>query len=159
MRWNLIEHRNGHSQKCLFLIYLRDEMIKKLLKSIKYRPLNAILIVSVLFLYFLNNSVLKNITTGIVYEYCVCYLNDLICPLFFLAYSNLLLITVRKELTSLRSILLVSIPAGLIWEFVAPLMKSSSVTDPIDLICYLLGSLIYWWILKTATARKGLLYD
>jgi len=121
--------------------------MKKLLFSIKTRPLNIILIAIVLILYFLNNNVFKVYTTGLLQRFFISYFNDLMCPLFFVSYSNLLLITVNKEMRKLHWILLLCLSAGLLWEFVAPLVKHSSVTDFFDLLCYLIGAAVYWLIL------------
>ena len=76
------------------------------------------------------------------------YFNDLICPLFFFSYANMLLITVGKEIARLWVICLVSLCTSCVWEFVAPLMKPSSTTDPLDIFCYITGGVVYWAILR-----------
>jgi hypothetical protein len=126
----------------------------KIIQSIKARPINMILIMLVLTLYFFNNNFLKANTTGRIHIFLVSYFNDLMCPYFFLGYANMLLITCNKELTSLKSILFVGLTGGFTWEFLAPILKSSSVTDPIDLACYALSTVGYWKVLKIFGARK-----
>lgn len=37
--------------------------------------------------------------------------------------------------------------AGLIWEFGAPILKKTSVSDIWDLVCYMVGGVLYWVIL------------
>ena len=128
--------------------------MQKIVDSIKKRPINIILIVSVIFLYFFNNGFLKGHTTGIVREFFVCFFNDLLCPYFFLAYANLLFITCDREMTSLGTLLLVGTVAGLVWEFIAPLMKRESVTDYFDLLCYIISTIGYWGIIQI-TKRAG----
>ncbi len=118
--------------------------MNKILKSIKTKPINLFLIIAVLILYIINNAVLKKYTTGIFQYFFKCHFNDFICPLLFISYSNILLITIGKEITRFRWIILYGFCSGLIWEFIAPLLKSNSVTDLLDLIFYLLGSCIYW---------------
>ena len=113
-------------------------------ESIKKRPLNLLLIVLVAVLYVLNNLVLKKSFHGAVRFFLVCYMNDLICPLLFLSYINLLLISINRELEQWPQILTVSLCAGAIWEFLAPVFKPSSVTDPWDLACYTAGGMTYW---------------
>ena len=127
----------------------------KIFSSIRKTPINLILIIAVLLLYFLNNMFLKWHTTGIVQEFFICYFNDLMCPIFFLSYSNLLLLGINMELKKLHWILLYGFCAGLIWEFVGPLIKVSSVTDFFDLVCYLLGSIFYWGITRLAFLCRG----
>lgn len=44
--------------------------------------------------------------------------------------------------------------SGLIWELFAPIIKSSSVTDIVDLIAYLFGTFLYWCIIKLYKGGK-----
>ena len=94
--------------------------------------------------YLLNNFILKKISTGIFYYFFVCYFNDLICPLGFFAYVNIMLSFINKKLEKFYQILISCFVCGLIWEFVAPLLKKSSVTDFYDLLCYCIGGILYW---------------
>lgn len=122
--------------------------MKKILLSIKLKPVNFMLIISVLILYLSNNLYLKNHTNDSMQNFFVCYFNDLICPLLFFSYSNILLICVNKELKKLKWIMLMGLCSGLVWEFFAPVIKPSSVTDVKDLMCYILGTFLYWCIIK-----------
>ena len=132
--------------------------MKKLLRhigeSIRKKPVNLILMLVVLCLYFLNNLLLKSHATGWLQYFMICHFNDLICPLFFFGYCNLLLITADKEIKKLPWILLLGLCSGLVWEFLAPVFKPSAVTDLVDLLCYLLGTFLYWCILKLTPERR-----
>lgn len=121
--------------------------MRKIYNSAQKRPINIILLVCVIGLYFVNNHYLKAHTMGNIRLFFICYFNDLMCPLFFFSYANLLLITVNKELHRFWSIIAVGICTSLVWEFFAPLIKPSSTTDLVDIICYMSGSVIYWAIL------------
>lgn len=120
----------------------------KIVGSVKHRPLNMVLISTVLVLYLLNNSYFKLQTTGIIRYFLVCYFNDLICPVLFFSYANLLLLTVDKEITQLWQICFIGLCASCFWEFGAPYIKLTAVTDPIDIVFYLVGSVIYWGLLR-----------
>lgn len=120
----------------------------KILFSIKKRPLNLVLLVGAAGLYLLNNLYLKHVTGGLLYEFMNGYFNDLICPLFFLSYSNILLISVSREMSKLWQLALFSLAAGLVWEFFAPVIKKGSITDLKDLVCYQLGTIVYWILQK-----------
>lgn len=98
-------------------------------------------------LYMLNNYVLKKATDGWIRYLLICHFNDFICPLFFLSYVNTVLLTANREITSLPQLLLLCFAAGLCWEFLAPVVKRASVADIMDLVSYLLGSVLYWRIL------------
>lgn len=123
-------------------------------ESIKKCPLNLFLIILVSGMYLLNHFVLKKSLWGIAWLFCVCYLNDLMCPLLFFAYANLLLLTVGKELKGCAKILAASFCAGMVWEFLAPVVKPSAVTDFWDLVCYMTGGLLYWALLSIWKKEK-----
>lgn len=131
--------------------------MRKILISIKKKPINLVLICIVLCLYFLNNLYLKENTSGLLQKFLICHFNDFICPLFFVSYSNLLLITVNRELKKLKWIMLFGLCSGLVWEFFAPVIKPSSVTDFLDLFFYSMGTFLYWIIVKIFS--KEVIYD
>ena len=108
----------------------------------------------VAFVYVANNCYMKASTTGIVNTFFVCYFNDLICPLFLMSYVNLLLLTVGKKLTSLVKIIVFMASAGVVWEFFAQIVKTSTTTDLYDLLCYIVGGLFYWIIIKCTGNNK-----
>lgn len=122
--------------------------VKKILFSIRLKPINLILIITVFFFYIINNTYLKKCTNGAIQYFLICYFNDLLCPIFFISYSNLLLITVNRELKELKYIFAFGFCSGLVWEFIAPLLKTSSVSDIMDLLFYVFGSFLYWCIYK-----------
>ena len=99
-----------------------------------------------IFRFILNNLIFKKISTGILYYFFTGYFNDLLCPLFFVSYANIMLSFIQKEIVKLQHILLFCFIAGLFWEFIAPLMKKTSVTDFFDLLCYCIGGFLYWVI-------------
>lgn len=80
-----------------FLNKLRLYM-KKIVESIRKRPVNLMLLILVVFAYWINNLFLKEHSGGLLRVFFIGYFNDLICPLFFFSYANMLLITVGKEL-------------------------------------------------------------
>ena len=118
--------------------------MKKLIQTIKTHPLDLVILLTVSLLYQLNNHWLKWATSGIVQAFLICYLNDLMAPLFMLSYSNLLLGIVDRRITRLPHILLFCLVIGGVWEFFAPLIKQRAVWDPFDILCYLIGGAAYW---------------
>ena len=134
--------------------YLFTVLLNKLKSSLKEMPINIILIIIVLALYILNNTYLKHATSGIVQYVLICHFNDLMCPLFLMSYANLLLITVGRKVVSLKSIMFIVIPAGLIWEFFAPFIKPSTTTCLYDLLCYVIGGVLYYYIAKYVRCKK-----
>ena len=76
------------------------------------------------------------------------HFNDFICPLWFLSIANFLFILIGHELTTSTPLLGIGLSAGLIWEYAAPFLNPASVSDPIDMICYLLGTYLYYFLLR-----------
>ena len=121
--------------------------MEKLVESIRKRPINLVLLIFVISAYLLNNLFLKEHSRGFLWLFFVCYFNDLICPLLFFSYANILLIMIGREIEHLWLICLISLCTSCVWEFIAPLMKPSSTTDPLDVLCYTIGGIVYWGIL------------
>ena len=128
--------------------------MEKIKDSLRQRPVNGVLMLMAAVLYLLNDLIFKNIDQPVLHVFFTGYFNDLMCPLFILPYSNLLLLTVRKELKKLPHILLVCLGGSVIWELLAPLYKVGSVRDIWDVACYLTGGVIYWLLLKLCIGGK-----
>ena len=111
-------------------------------------PINGYLIVIVLILYFFNNAVFKVSFEGMAGIFFNGYFNDLICPLFFLSYANILLITVNRGLFTFLKILILISVSGIIWEVFAPFLKENSVTDILDFCCYIIGAILYYLLIR-----------
>ncbi len=97
-------------------------------------------------IYCLNQMILKKHFDGIVGYFCKCYLNDLICPMFFLSYAQIMLIWAKHEIKTYIGLLILGMSAGVIWEYFAPIINPRAVTDGYDLICYFCGIQIYYFI-------------
>ena len=128
--------------------------MKKILLSIKKRPLNPVLIGTMAVLYLLNNLWFKRSMTEEVRWFFTGYFNDLICPLIFFSYVNILLLTADREMTGFLPLTASAAGAGLFWEFVAPLIKPGSVPDPADMLCYLAGGVGYWFLLRLCLRKE-----
>ena len=119
----------------------------------KSDEINIVIIVLVSLLYTINTCVIKSYAKGKFGYFFYCYFNDIISTPFILSYVNLLLQMVNVRITDLRRILLFCLVIGYIWEYITPLLKPSSVSDPIDILCYLGGGIIYWCILRIIEER------
>lgn len=145
---------SGRCHYCCCTYFVFCIILKKLRQSLKKMPINGILIVVITLLYFVNNYILKKHTIGFLNYYFICYFNDLICPLFFLSYVNMLLITIGKKITKLMCILFICVLTGVVWEFFAPFIKNSSTTDFCDIVCYILGGVLYYFIISIWSGEK-----
>jgi hypothetical protein len=38
--------------------------------------------------------------------------------------------------------------SSFVWEFIAPIFKPNSISDPIDILFYFIGTMVYWIIYK-----------
>lgn len=60
--------------------------MKKIVESIRKRPVNLMLLILVVFAYWINNLFLKEHSGGLLRVFFIGYFNDLICPLFFFSF-------------------------------------------------------------------------
>ena len=107
--------------------------------------------VPAMLVYILNRSIKDNITLPIIGYLCRCHLNDFIGGGVFLGYVNILLIiSGRKQNHTLRFTLLISLLASICWEYIAPLFLWYSTSDFWDIVSYVTGALLYFFIMKEA---------
>lgn len=66
-----------------------------------------------------------------------CYFNDILAGITLNAMMSL---TTKYNA---RWGLCLTIVAGIFWEYIAPLFNSKSVSDPLDIIAYLIGFIIF----------------
>lgn len=120
--------------------------IVQLWKSIKKRRTNIICMTLAIAIYCFNQLIFKRLFAGGLGYFCKCYLNDLVCPLFFLSYSQMFLIWAEHEIKTYSGLIILGMAAGCVWEFFAPIVNHRAVTDGYDLICYFCGIQIYYFI-------------
>lgn len=122
--------------------------IKCIVSSSKENSFNLILIMIFSCIYFINNIFIKKYTDGLVQLFFNCYFNDLICPIIFFSYTNILLVTANRELTNLRKLLLIGMVCSLVWEWIGPLLNTSSISDINDVFFYIAGTVLYWCMIN-----------
>ena len=122
--------------------------IKHLIDFANKRFINVVLLFGSSLIYICNRLFFQKLARGSLLLFCKCYLNDLLFPLWYLSIANILLITADFELKSFTPVFAVGLLTGLFWEYVAPLLNPKSVSDPVDLMCYLAGTVLYYSIYK-----------
>lgn len=106
----------------------------------------SILSLSVL-LYLINIYVIKGTYASTLFFKN--YFNDVLAGIVLLSYTKILLSFYSGKYylkEKLHWYLLFILPAGLFWEFVTPLYKKSSVADITDILFYLVGGVIYFYL-------------
>ena len=109
---------------------------------------NIIIAAIAVLLYLLNQCYIKP-TTGHIFFHG--YFNNVLAPLLLLSYVNILLALYDYKGIRLTNFYLVSLfmlVVGIYWQYVAPLYKSSIVSDPLDILANLFGGMIYCLIIR-----------
>ena len=114
-------------------------------KNAQYRLFDVATIFIVALLYVINNIFLKRMCCCTALNtFFVGYFNDLICPLGFISYLNIVFSYINHRIKKWWEIQLWTLGAGMIWEYFAPLVKPTAVADPYDLLCYIFGAGFYY---------------
>lgn len=71
-----------------------------------------------------------------------CYFNDILAGILLNAIAQIMLTNKGLKYTLYRGICL-TIVAGIFWEYIVPLFNSRSFSDPLDIIAYLTGFIIF----------------
>ena len=104
-----------------------------------FRAYNIIIFVIALSLYLLNNHFLHEVNWFFMF-----YFNDFLAIVVLLSFLN---IVYPYKLTNLWLIVLVTILASFVWEYVALFIKPGAIFDFVDIICYFGSMVIYLVIL------------
>ena len=109
---------------------------------------NGLCIVISSCIYILNKLFFIKYTSGKINCFCRSYLNDIICPFFFLGICQIILRWAEHEINSYRGLLFLGMGAGVVWEYIAPFINPKAVSDPCDLYCYFLGITVYYGVIR-----------
>lgn len=110
--------------------------------------INISILILFVFLFLLNTIILKNINIIFFNN----HFNDFLAPFIFLSYVNIIIyMIIKKEINKLKYLILLIIFCSFMWEYIAIFLKPDSVFDIIDILCYILGTLIYWSIIKLSS--------
>ena len=103
-----------------------------------FRAYNLIILVIALSLYLLNNHYLHEINWFFMF-----YFNDFLAIVVLLSFLNIIY---PFKLTNVWIILIVTILASFVWEYVALFIKPWSIFDSMDILCYF-GSMVIYLVL------------
>lgn len=145
--------------------FLRESIryIHENVQSVKfYALMDAVILLLAAILFYANEYLILpaiSYSTGeTIWHYLITsHANDLLGGIAFMAYTNLLISLVRPEVRfkKLAVIAVYIFLCGLFWEGVAPLFIANSVGDPLDILSYLIGAVLYWACLSVVkTTRK-----
>ena len=93
-----------------------------------------------LFLYFLNNILLKSPNWFFSY-----YFADLLASIVLFSFLNSLY---PVKLTNIYLLLFITAIASFVWEYLALFIKRGAVFDLNDVVCYFISCLIYIILIK-----------
>ena len=103
-----------------------------------FRIINLVILILALALYLLNNHILHEINWFFMF-----YFNDFLAIVVLLSFLNVIY---PYKLTNIWLIILVTLLASFVWEYVALFIKSGSVFDLMDIFSYF-GSMVIYLIL------------
>lgn len=113
----------------------------------------AIFIICTL-LHVLNVFILSNINNYGLNYFFSGYFDDLLAPLLLFSYINILLSFYNKKMYSLKYLIIFILMVSIVWEYIIIFIKPTSVTDPVDVLFYVFGTLIYWRVHKNWMQRN-----
>lgn len=113
-----------------------------------FRFENILIFIICVLLYMMNTLTFSKINNFILHYFFTGYFNDLIAPLLLFSYINLLLSFIDKNVYSLKYLIIIIISCSFFWEYLVLFFKPTGISDPVDVLFYIMGTLIYWIIYK-----------
>lgn len=126
--------------------------MKKCIKRRSLITLNIVIGIVVIALYIINKFYLNRVLNILFFRF---YFNDMLGGILIVTYSNVILqfSNYKDALMKLHNILIFTLVVGLFWEYFTPLYYRVSVSDPLDVVAYMLGGVIYYLIIRTNKNR------
>lgn len=109
---------------------------------------NILLISVTIVLYIINQCIKDKIPIYGVKWFMTCYFNDTMGGITFMAYCGLVSEHYHRRMTKLWQVVLLMTSCGFFWEYITPLFRPNTITDPWDILAYVCGGLIYWLIIR-----------
>lgn len=113
------------------------------------RRKNFILIFVTIVLYIINQCIKNMIPIEGIRWFMTCYFNDTIGGITFMAYCGLVFEHYHRRMTKLWKIILLMASCGFFWEYITPLFRTNTISDPWDILAYVCGGIIYWLIMRS----------
>lgn len=116
----------------------------------KQHSTDFVIIIIGFFCYFLNRFWLKEmVKTPYLGYFLRCHFNDFLAGILFLAcynffHSRFFRATFHHD--TLLVVLSISLFCGIMWEYVLPFLFKKGVSDFGDIIAYLCGGMMYYFI-------------
>lgn len=117
---------------------------------------NFLIFLICVFLFELNTMIFSSVSFYQVNYFFLSYFNDLLAPILLFSYINLILSLIKQQIYSLKYLIIIILLCSLVWEYLAIFLKPTSISDPIDILFYILGTLIYWIIYKNWIQKQNL---
>ena len=100
-------------------------------------------------IYVVNRYYLKYLNLPYIGNILKNHLNDFIGGFVFSAYSNLVIVlSGREPIKKLSALMVLMLVASIMWEYVFPAIIKYSTSDIIDVCSYLLGALLYYFVMN-----------
>lgn len=80
----------------------------------------------------------------------------MLAAILILGFANFMLSMVSKQIIKFRYMILFILCCGSIWEFITPLYKPNCITDYYDFIAYIVGTIVYYFIVKLENNKTNL---
>lgn len=113
---------------------------------IRYHRLNKNIKIGFLIfiIYLINRFILKNINVPYLDYFLDNHFNDFLGGTLFCCYVNsILIINGKKAINNFLVIIISMFLVSLAWEFIFPVFLKYSTSDWIDVIFYMLGTILY----------------
>jgi hypothetical protein len=119
---------------------------------------NYLILIICVLLFDFNKLIFLNISYYHLNYFFSGYFDDLLAPILLFSYMNLVLSFINKKIYSIKYLILIIILCSFVWEYLVIFIKPGSVSDPIDILCYFIGTLIYWIIYKNWTHKQNIIH-
>lgn len=118
--------------------------------------LDLLIVCGVWFTYLLNQRFKNEVIIPFIGYFLRCHFNDFLAGFAIPAYVSFVLSISKFHINklSLRTIMSLVAVCSIVWEGIAPIFLKRSIPDFFDIIAYLSGGFLYWYVLTLKTKKR-----
>ena len=84
------------------------------------------------------------------------YLNDILGTVIFLLYLCIVFSFLkRKFIFRYFHIIIITFLCGIFWEYLTPIYRTDTISDPWDILAYMFGGTLFWYIFDGKTLMNN----
>ena len=116
------------------------------MEQIKKYAFDLVLMSVALLLCVINKKVKNNVIEPHMHLFLCGYFNDLVGAIAYSSICDMIFRSNGRKFRHLLKVIMIMLFCGIVWEYLTPLIRNDTVSDLYDIIAYVSGGIIYYFL-------------